>query len=359
MDIGKNSIAFMCLVGSLLAEPEQPTIAELAESLKGHCGRKRADELMADKFTVSVIMPTYNRTVEIKESIRSVLNQTFADFELVIVNDGGLDGVKEIVDTFRSGKIKYFRLRHNKGLAGALNEGILRSEGKYIAYLDDDDVYYPDHLTNLVEFIERHHDYDYVYSNAWWCSGENKDGAFIEKSRKLLERRPQRFDSELLFDNNYISTLNILHKKESLRKTGLFNEDLPMLMDWEMWMRFALECKFYQLNNITGEYRFKENNMSTIDHLTIRFLANILRPYYETNCGQIVFLKHYLDNGERSKAEEIFHSMLPSYSRYPLTIKKRLYRVSRRYFHWKSKILLGAFATSYTKNKARRVFDRF
>ena len=149
-DIGKNSIAFMCFVSSLAANPLQQTIFELAESLRDFSVFKKANRLAENRCTVSVIMPTYNRVMEIKESIQSVLDQSFEDFELVIINDGGTDAVKEVVDSFGSEKIKYYKLKQNKGLAGALNEGILRAEGKYIAYLDDDDVYYPNHLSTLV-----------------------------------------------------------------------------------------------------------------------------------------------------------------------------------------------------------------
>src|SRR4030066_1319052 len=219
---GKNRIAYMCLISSLDANPIQPEIFELAESLKKRSGPKMAEKLRDDKLMVSVIMPTYNRVAEITESIQSVLNQSFKDFELLIVNDGGTDAVKKVVDSFCSEKIKYIKLDRNKGLAGALNEGILRAEGKYIAYLDDDDVYYPNHLGTLFDLIEKRPNCDVMYSNAWWCSGEIKGGAFVERSRKLLGRRPYRFDRDPLLSNNFISTLNILHRKACFRKSGLF-----------------------------------------------------------------------------------------------------------------------------------------
>src|SRR4030067_2672131 len=337
MSAGKYRIAYMCLISSLDANPIQPEIFKLTESSKKRSGPIMADGLREDKLSVSVIMPTYNRVSEIKESIRSVLNQSFKDFELIIVNDGGTDAVKAVVDSFCSAKIKYFKLDHNKGLAGALNEGILRAEGKYIAYLDDDDVYYPDHLATLVGLIEKHPNCDLIYSNAWWYSGEINGDAFVGKSKKLLGRRPDRFDKEFLFWINYISTLNVLHKKECLRTTGLFNEDLNMLMDWELWLRFALEHRFYQLNSITGEYRFKGNNMSTVDELTIAFLAKVIRRYYEVNCGKIVFLKHYLREDQREKAGEIYYDTLLHLDYCTRAAKKELFYISKEFPYWKSR----------------------
>ena len=359
MNDGKNSIAYMCLIASLDANPIQPEIFELTESLKERSDPKMAERLRDDKVTVSVIMPTYNRGAEIKESIQSVLNQSFKDFELIIVNDGGSDGVKDIVASFCSEKIKYFKLDRNKGLAGALNEGILRAEGKYIAYLDDDDIYYPNHLETLIGFIEKHPGCDFIYSNAWWCSGEIKGEAFVEKSRKLLDRRPDRFDRDLLFWINYISTLNVLHKKECFKKSGLFNEDLKVVMDWELWLRFALEHNFNQLNGITGEYRFKGNNMSTVDELTMTFLPMVIRRYYEVNCGKIVFLKHYLRVDQREKAEGIYYDMLLHYAYCTRAAKKELFYISKKFPYWKSRKLFFNLSVDYFKYKAKRLFRSF
>src|SRR4030067_1577515 len=359
MSAGKYRIAYMCLISSLDANPIQPEIFKLTESSKKRSGPIMADGLREDKLSVSVIMPTYNRVSEIKESIRSVLNQSFKDFELIIVNDGGTDAVKAVVDSCWSANIKYFKLDRNKGLAGALNEGILRAEGKYIAYLDDDDVYYPNHLGTLFDLIEKRPNCDVMYSNAWWCSGEIKGGAFVERSRKLLGRRPYRFDRDHLLSNNYISTLNILHRKACFRKSGFFNEDLEKVMDWELWLRFSLEHNFYQINGITGEYRFKGNNMSTVDELSMTFLWKMIRRYYEVSYGNIVYLKHYLRNEQKEKAEGIYYDMLSHYARFALAAKKELYYVSKEFPYWKSRNLFVNLPVDYFNYKARRLFRLF
>jgi glycosyltransferase involved in cell wall biosynthesis len=357
INAGKIKNAYMCLIASLDANHIQPEIFALAESLKELSAPKMPDGLKNDTLAVSVIMPTYNRGAEIKESIQSVLNQSFRDFELVIVNDGGMDGVKDIVNSFCSEKIKYYKLERNKGLAGALNEGILKAEGKYIAYLDDDDIYYPEHLETLVGFMEERPDCDLIYSNAWWCSGEIKGDVYVEKSRKLLGRRPARFDRDFLFWINYISTLNVMHRKECFRRSGLFNEDLKMLMDWELWLRFALEHNFNQLNVVTGEYRFKGNNMSTVDELTITFLAKVIRRYYEVNCGNIVFLKHYLRNNQREKAEKIYYDLLLHYASCTRAAKKELFYISKEFPYWKSRKLFANLAVDFVYYKVKRLFS--
>jgi glycosyltransferase involved in cell wall biosynthesis len=360
---GKINNAFFCFIASLSENYAQPEIIAIAESLREISGPIIPERLRDNRFAVSVIMPTYNRTTEIKDSIKSVLSQSFKDFELIIINDGGRDAVKDIVDSFLSEKIKYYKLKHNKGLAGALNEGILRAEGKYIAYLDDDDIYYENHLANLINAIEKRPKCDLIYSNAWWCFGEVKGDVFLENSRKLLGRRPNRFDRELLFRNNYISTLNILHRKECFKKCGFFNEELVMCMDWELWMRFALECNIYQLNVITGEYRFKGNNMSSIDDLSMAFFASVIRKCYETNYGKDIFLKQYIKNGQQKKAERIYGDLISNFERCTIRTKKELIYASKKVHFRNRRELVVNYAIDCINSKSwnliRRILKKF
>lgn len=300
----KLSLSLMCFIESLRLNPIQREILEVAQYLKGKELEKKHIKLEGNECKVSVVMPTYNRGEDIKESIGSVLDQTFKDFELLVINDGGSDEVKKIVDSYDSAKIKYFKLDKNSGLSAALNEGILRAKGEYIAYLDDDDIYYPNHLERLTTFIEENNYHDAVYSNAWRCYGERKDNKFVEISRKLYHLRPKEFDRNTLFQNNYISTLNILHKKSCFNVVGLFNEDLIQLMDWEMWMRFSKNFNFHQLNEITGEYRWHDNNMTIKNSLEMAFLYPMIKSYYERDCGNISLAKSYIEQGDIIKVSK-------------------------------------------------------
>ena len=136
-------------------------------------------------------MCTFNRPQYIiRESIQSVLSQTFGDFELIVRNDGGDDKAKEVIDSFDCPKITYHRLVTNAGLSAALNECVLRAHGEYIAYLDDDDIYYPTHLETLVDVVEENGGLEFVYSNAWWSFGKWQDFSFAESSRRRHEKGP-------------------------------------------------------------------------------------------------------------------------------------------------------------------------
>ncbi len=309
---GKRSLAFMCLVESLRQYPKQPGILKLSEEIQSSTKAKLPPELCADTCTVSVIMPTYERGEEIRESIESVLNQTYEDLELIVVNDGGTDEVEKIINDFNSNQIRYCKLKENRGLSGALNEGLKVARGRYVAYLDDDDVYYRRHIETLVAFIEKYPDFDCVYSNSWWCYGENVADRFAEYYRNL-SFRPGKFNRSRLYESNYISTLNILHRKRCFLKAGTFNEDLGKLMDWDLWIRFSKWFSFYQLEEVTGEYRWKQDNMSVANRLEVEFLFRIVRSYYEFFEGRVALANSYRENGNRERAREMLDEIAGEY----------------------------------------------
>ena len=111
---------------------------------------------MAEKPTVSIIIPTYNRAHLIDRSIQSVLNQTYQDFELIVVDDGSTDNTEDIIRQFqeKDKRIKYIKHDKNKGGSAARNTGIKNSRGEYIAFQDSDDEWFPEKLEKQIEIIE-------------------------------------------------------------------------------------------------------------------------------------------------------------------------------------------------------------
>lgn len=251
-------------------------------------------------LAVSVIMRTYDRLEAIRESVESVLRQSFSDFELIIINDGGKLETEEIAKSYESPKIRYFRLKH-RGRSGAMNEGLRRARGTYIAYLDDDDIYYPNHLQTLVSALERSGG-DFAYSNAWRISGLLQNGHFVGHSRKLPDHRPNDFSLETLSRYNYISTLNVVHKRECLEVVGGMNEDLNVLEDWDLWLRMSQKYGFQALGEITGEYRYTNNNVSRLNHLELLFTEVLLSNFYRSFNGYNETYKFCIANGLRNGA---------------------------------------------------------
>jgi glycosyltransferase involved in cell wall biosynthesis len=284
----KHFLAFLCRLYSLSLTPEQEvTYSKAKQYLKKHDPFKPEKiQLRPNKCAISVIMPTYNRGEMIYDSVKSVLEQEFQDFELVIINDGGTDEVEDVLNDFKTDKIKYYKISH-KGLAGALNEGLKRANGEYVAYLDDDDIYYPNHLKVLYEEMISM-GCDFVFSRCYIAHGkyEGKEFQITKKQDSVVK---DGYSERLLHKTPYISTLSVLHKKECLYKIGLFNEELPWAMDWFQWIKMS---KYYVLHFVdiyTGEYRKNENSMTKTDVYKMDFYCKrIFELYYNSFYGHAV-----------------------------------------------------------------------
>src|SRR3972149_8781618 len=133
---------------------------------------------------VSVIVPTYNRPDMLGDCLDSINGQTYSNLEVLVVNDGGQEVEKIISNSNKGGNVRYIRHLTNRGLAAARNSGIRAAKGKYIAYLDDDDIYYPDHIETLVEFLEQSH-YMVAYTDAYRVHMEKEDDCYVEKKRDI------------------------------------------------------------------------------------------------------------------------------------------------------------------------------
>jgi len=287
----KYYLSSFCLLESLRINPMQPEILSMYERNK-HLSQPEYLEKGPDpECTISIIMGTYNRTSEIKESIQSVLNQTFPDFELIVVNDGGPDEVESIVRSFNSSKIHYCKLEKNRGHAAALNEGVKISRGKYIAYLDDDDVYFPTHLENLLNSLNSSGK-KFVYSNTIFIQGNMENGKFRAAGIKGVWS--EKHDKNKLILECYIANLSMLHERSMFTEIGLFSEDLNAVMDWELLLRAALKYDFFHLDKITGEYRFGGENITSTNRLLVDFHTTLVQNYYLYYRGEISIIQYYL-----------------------------------------------------------------
>ncbi len=214
------------------------------------------------KPRISVIMPTYNRTKYLKEAIKCVVNQTFKNWELLVVDDGSdinndINPVKAIVDEFKDARIKYFR-KENGGLSSALNYGLDRAGGDYIALLDDDDIWFTFHLDMLYKVITKRKEVGVVYGQT--TVGE-VIGNKINVMRDVLCGSFNNDVNKLLFANR-LTTCSVLIDKSILYKNGLyFDETLKTHMDWDMWIRLTKYTKFLFLDIRSSIYRIHNQNM--------------------------------------------------------------------------------------------------
>lgn len=217
--------------------------------------------MMATVPKISVIIPVYNGEKTIQETINSVLDQTFIDFELIIINDGSGDRTVEIVQAIieqtRDPRIKLYNYP-NKGLPASRNRGIQRSQGDYLSFLDADDLWTKDKLAAQYQALQN------TPSAAVAYSGTSR----IDEHSQILYHIPlpnlrhHVYDYLLLRD--FIgSGSNPLIQREALLAVGDFNESLRMAEDWEMWIRLGEKYDFIDVPHHQIMYRRSPQSMSS------------------------------------------------------------------------------------------------
>ena len=187
------------------------------------------------KPLVSVIIPTFNRGYCLEESIRSVLQQSFADFELIVVDDGSTDNTSELVGQFPA--VKLIRLEENRGVSFARNRGMAEAEGGCIAFLDSDDLWEKDKLASQVKWIER--GFHAVYTDEIWIRNRVRVNP-MNKHRKY-SGDIFRYCLPLCI----VSPSSVLLRAKMLSEVGGFDESMPVCEDYDLWLRIAKRYPFY------------------------------------------------------------------------------------------------------------------
>ena len=189
--------------------------------------------------TVSVIIPTHNRAKMLKRAIQSVLDQTFSDFEIIIIDDASTDASDELVASFKDQRIRYIRHDSNKGGSAARNTGIRSATGKYIAFLDSDDTWLPEKLQLQIQHFENlTTDVGVVYTGLTVISQNN---SVIGNSIPTASGNIQ----STIYAENCVGPLSTaMVRRDCLNKVGLFDEDLPACQDWDLFIRIAGVTQF-------------------------------------------------------------------------------------------------------------------
>ena len=180
---------------------------------------------------ISVIIPTYNRADRIEKSIRSVLNQSYKDIELLVIDDGSTDNTYEVVSKIKDDRLFYYK-QENQGACAARNHGMNLAKGKYIAFQDSDDIWYADKLEKQYNFIEMTKA-DLVYCGMHRIVHGKK--MYIPENQDSHEK----VTTSLLLYHNKISTQTILMKREIAEKIS-FDTTFKRLQDWDFVLQVSL-----------------------------------------------------------------------------------------------------------------------
>lgn len=184
---------------------------------------------------VTVIIPTHNRAEFLRGAITSVLDQTFQDFDIIVVDDASTDSTGDVVKSFGNGKIKYLRHDINRGGSAARNTGIVNSKGEFVAFLDDDDEWLPEKLTRQVSLFDTTGtNVGAVYTG---CVAVNRANGKI-LGQKCCTKKGDL--SRELFTTNYLGSASaVVVRKKCFETVGGFDERLPSFQDYDMWIRIA------------------------------------------------------------------------------------------------------------------------
>jgi len=233
--------------------------------------------------TFSVIMPVYNHAAYVDGAIASVVAQTREDWELWIVNDGSTDDSATIADrwAWRDNRIHLIH-QPNAGPAAARNEGFRRTRAPWLAFLDSDDLYYPDTLAAYGEFIDAHPDVSFFYGYRYRLTA---DGSVTEL--------PPHFQQVVtgaaeLFGSMYLSHLCVCYRRELFATVGGYDERLHNAEDYDLYLRLSRHTPFHPLGRATGLRRRHGCNISRRTGHNRMVQAAVLRRYFEQLGGRDV-----------------------------------------------------------------------
>ncbi len=254
---------------------------------------------------VSVIIPTYNLAKYLPEAIESVLNQTFKDIEIIVVDDGSLDNEKEIVSRYAGmypDKIRYFR-QQNQGVSIARNKGIMEARGEYIAFLDEDDMWEPKKIEKQIRLFNNDSQISLVFTNAFILKNGCISGSYIRPEDK--DKINQNIFYNIIM-RDFIPFCSVMVRCSALKPMVLFDPTFPSAQDMEWLLRVIYNKKVGYIDEHLATYRVHDKNVSR--KLDMRHRENIkamkinlsLHPEIKKVLGKKIdklFSKRYFDYG--------------------------------------------------------------
>lgn len=215
-------------------------------------GQKKAKMILEGKDgveremgLVSIIMPSFNTALYIKETIKSVLNQTYTNWELIIVDDCSTDNTDEILSTINDKRIRYFKNEKNSGAAVSRNKALLEARGQWIAFLDSDDLWMPEKLEKQINFMEQN-GYIFSYTNYEEIDANgNGTGVMVTGPKKITKTG--------MFNYCWPGCLTVMYDAAKVGRIRI--RDIKKNNDYAMWLKVCKKAECYLLDERLGKYR--------------------------------------------------------------------------------------------------------
>jgi glycosyltransferase involved in cell wall biosynthesis len=236
---------------------------------------------------VSVVIPAYNAMAYLPETMESVLNQNFNDFEVIVVNDGSSDETEEWVSQIIDPRVKLIS-QENKGLAGARNTGIHHAQGEYITFLDADDLWEPSKIEKQVRILEENPEVALVYT---WVSYIDEKG---ESTGRVFKNQAEGDVWKKLIEHNIVECGSVaMVRRSCLETVGLFDQNLGSYVeDWDMWLRMASRYPFKVVKEPLVYYRQCSNSASRNWEAMARSFSLVIEKAFATAPSELQHLKN-------------------------------------------------------------------
>ena len=228
--------------------------------------------------TVSIIIPNYNHAQYVGDAINGVLNQTYSDYEVIVVDDGSKDNSREIIGQFGD-KVRAI-YQQNQGLSAARNTGINAARGSYIGVLDADDLYEPEFIDTLVSSLESQPDADGIYCGYRFIDHLNNPLPQIEAREVAPE-----YLHQALVDGNFLVPESMFVRKHCYDKVGLFDTSLRALEDFDMWLRITSQFKVIYTTRILTRHRILPGSMSTDPTRQFQNRMSVVKKHFGAEPG--------------------------------------------------------------------------
>lgn len=205
---------------------------------------------------VTVFTPVYNLEKYIEQTIRSILLQTFTNFEYIIIDDSSVDSSIEIIKKINDPRIRLIQNKTNKGIAYNRNLAIKEAKGEYLAMIDGDDLALPTRLEKQITFLEKNTNYGILGTGV---INIDKDGRELNKAIKY-SIPDEEIPARMLF-NNYIATSSVMIRKSYIEDIK-FKKDFIVAEDYEVWIRLIRRCKIGHIREPLTKYRIHDDSIS-------------------------------------------------------------------------------------------------
>lgn len=208
---------------------------------------------------VSIVMPSYNTAPYIKDSINSVLQQSYTNWELLIVDDCSTDNTVDIIKDFHDARISLFQNEKNSGAAISRNYALRKAKGKWIAFLDSDDMWKPEKLEKQLEFMEKNrYDFSYTKYEVVDFNGETT-GKMLSGPKKITKRGMYRYC--------WPGCLTVMYNAE---KAGMIQvENIKRHNDYAMWIQVSKKATCYLLPDVLSCYRKRNNSITSQNYFNL------------------------------------------------------------------------------------------